>query len=123
MTKYRDFGMRHDYVNTTLDRRCWLNTHNSKWMNNAINAPIQGTAAHMTKYALATIHSMAKNMNLPFCVNLLVHDEIDCDVPKEYLKTYKTIVETAWNSAGNFTIPGIPVPVELFSGNSWAVKE
>lgn len=121
---YRQHNMaqRMGYVVTPIGRRIWINPYNRQWQNNSINAPIQGGAADMTKYALAFLHKETKLRGLPYGVCLLVHDEMVCDLPPGNTREYKAIQKEAWTEAGKQIIPGIPVEIEAYTGRSWGAK-
>jgi DNA polymerase-1 len=124
MEKYRREAQRKEYVRNALGRRCWMNMHSYQWKNNAINAPIQSTAAHQTKIAGAFVHSEATRRGLPFCLTMFVHDEIVCDVPLEYKDAYIQLLCDAWTEAGRMTLGDtIPVVAEPFWGPNWGEKK
>ena len=120
--RQHSMGQRLGYVVTPIGRRVWINPYSKQWQNNAINAPIQGGAADMTKYALAFIHKETKRLGLPYGVCLLVHDELVCDLPKGTIRAYKEVQKEAWSAAGKIKIPGIPVEVEMYTGPNWGAK-
>jgi len=120
--RQHSMGQRLGYVVTPIGRRVWINPYSKQWQNNAINAPIQGGAADMTKYALAFIHKETKRLGLPYGVCLLVHDELVCDLPKGTIRAYKEVQKEAWSAAGKIMIPGIPVEVEMYTGPNWGAK-
>jgi DNA polymerase I-like protein with 3'-5' exonuclease and polymerase domains len=124
MDTYRRDAMKHEFVRNALGRRCWVNLHYYGWKNNAINAPIQSTAAHQTKIAGAYIHQEAPKRGLPFCLTMFIHDEIVCDVPAEYKEPYIQLLTDAWTEAGRQTLGDtIPVVAEPFYGPTWGEKK
>jgi DNA polymerase-1 len=124
MDTYRRDAMKHEFVRNALGRRCWVNLHYYGWKNNAINAPIQSTAAHQTKIAGAYIHQEAPKRGLPFCLTMFIHDEIVCDVPAEYKEPYIQLLTDAWTEAGRQTLGDtIPVVAEPFFGLTWGEKK
>ena len=83
---------------------------------NAINAPIQGTAADMIKVAMINIHKDLTEGNYKTKMTLQVHDELVFDVPKEELEAIKPIIEHRMRTA----IPmKVPIEVEMGTGRNW----
>lgn len=111
-------GRKLGYVRTVSGRRVWLNPHNYQHDNNAVNGPIQGSAADHAKLALALAHREAGPHNLEFCVTMVVHDEITADAPTPEGR-YKTWLKNAWVEAGKELIPGIPMKADVGAGPSW----
>ncbi|MEI7981179.1 MAG: DNA polymerase, partial [Bacteroidota bacterium] len=111
------------YVETMMKRRRYLRditsgnaTVRSFAERNAINAPIQGTAADMIKIAMISIfHNMGKK-SMKSRMILQVHDELVFDVHRTETETIKPIVEQGMVSA----IPlDVPVLVKMKTGNNW----
>jgi DNA polymerase-1 len=114
---------RDGYVSTLLGRRRYLPDINSKNSNvrgnaerQAINMPIQGTAADMIKLAMIKIHSRLKDEGIQAKMLLQVHDELVFEAArKEELKTKKLIAEEMKNA-----LPlSVPIEVEIGSGKNW----
>lgn len=111
------------YVETMMKRRRYLRDINSGNATirgfaerNAINAPIQGTAADMIKIAMIRIYNEIRNNKLRSAMILQVHDELVFDVLKEELEPLKSIVRNGMENA----IPlDLPVLVEMNTGNNW----
>lgn len=111
------------YVETILGRRRYLRDINSRNATmrgfaerNAINAPIQGSAADMIKVAMINIHKYIRKEQLKSRMILQVHDELVFDVYKPELKKLQPKVEEFMKSA----IPlNVPIEVESGSGNDW----
>jgi len=83
---------------------------------NAINAPIQGSAADMIKIAMINIHRELQRKKLKSKMVLTVHDELLFDVRKEELSEVKSIVEEKMKTA----LPlKVPVEVSMGTGNNW----
>ena len=84
---------------------------------NAINAPIQGSAADMIKIAMINIHDDFKTMNIKSKMLLQVHDELVFDVLKEELEDVKPIIKARMMNA----IPGLTIPMEVVmgTGRNW----
>lgn len=119
------FAQENGYVETLMGRKRWLSDINSRNFTvrgfaerNAINSPIQGTAADMIKLAMIKIHNELATHNFQSCMILQVHDELLFDVYKPELDQIKEIVVRNMESA--FQLPnGVPVVAEAGVGNSW----
>ncbi|MCB9267280.1 MAG: DNA polymerase I [Lewinellaceae bacterium] len=112
------------YVMTLMGRRRYLRDIGSRNSvvrghaeRNAINTPIQGSAADMIKIAMVNIHREFKKQGFRSKMILQVHDELVFDVLKEELDTIKPIIEDKMKH----TIPGLKVPivVEMGVGENW----
>jgi DNA polymerase-1 len=111
------------YVETVMGRRRYLRDINSANQTvrgfaerNAINAPIQGSAADMIKIAMINIHRELQRKKLKSKMVLQVHDELLFDVLKEELPEVKSIVEEKMKTA----LPlKVPVEVSIGTGNNW----
>ena len=112
------------FVKTLMGRRRHLRDINSKNAiirghaeRNAINTPIQGTAADMIKMAMIKIHDLLKNGNYKTKMILQVHDELVFDVHKDELEELKPLIEENMKNA----IPGLKVPivVGMDTGDNW----
>ena len=123
MEKEINFAREHGYVETLMGRKRWLKniTSNSQMERafaerNAINAPIQGSAADMIKVAMINIHNELKSMNIKSKMILQVHDELVFDVYKPELELIKPIVEKHMQHA----LPlKVPVEVGMGTGINW----
>ena len=112
------------YVTTLLGRKRSLRDINSKSSlarsqaeRNAINTPIQGTAADMIKVAMIDIHEALRTGDFATKMILQVHDELVFDVPKSELETVKPIIEEKMKNS----IPNLKVPivVGMDTGENW----
>jgi DNA polymerase-1 len=111
------------YVETILGRRRYLRDINSRNATmrgfaerNAINAPIQGSAADLIKIAMIKIHEYIQKKNLKSKMVLQVHDELVFDVYKPELKILQPKVEELMQTA----LPlKVPIVVESGSGDHW----
>ena len=83
---------------------------------NAINAPIQGSAADIIKIAMVNIHKWLREEGLKTKMILQVHDELVFDVPKEELEVVKTNVRKLMMSAVEMEVP---LEVEVGEGENW----
>jgi DNA polymerase-1 len=111
------------YVQTIFGRRRWLrdiNSNNSMMRGmaerNAINAPIQGTAADIIKIAMIHIHNILKTKSLRSRMILQVHDELIFDVYKPELDEIIEIVVREMQNAAQISVPLI---VEYGAGENW----
>lgn len=112
-----------NYVETLLGRRLWVNPYDEHWENNAVNNPIQGTAAEITKLALVYMHQECRARSWPFCIVLQIHDELDADVPKLLVPEYKSMMDDAWKEAGRVILPDVPFVTEFADGPNWGCKK
>ncbi|MBN2611827.1 MAG: DNA polymerase I [Bacteroidales bacterium] len=110
------------YVETIMGRRRYLKEINSpnalirgNAERNAINAPIQGSAADIIKQAMVNIHCRIKN-NFRSRMILQVHDELIFDVYKPELETIKEIVKNEMEKAVELSVPLV---VDIGIGNNW----
>ena len=83
---------------------------------NAVNAPIQGSAADIIKIAMINIHQKLKEGNFKTKMLLQVHDELVFDAYKEELDTVKQMIKTEMESAYKMSVP---LDVEVGTGNDW----
>ncbi len=113
------------YVTTILGRRRYLPDINSKNMvgrghaeRNAINAPIQGSAADMIKMAMISIHDWMKKEKLKSKMIMQVHDELVFDVHQSELKLMQEKVPEMMKNA---MILEVPMEVEVGTGENWLI--
>jgi DNA polymerase-1 len=120
----RKLAAQQGYVETLLGRRRYFPALQSKQnmaMKNreereAINAPIQGTAADIMKIAMLNIPSALRKAKLRAQMLLQVHDELVLEVPKEELEKTVKLVKEVMGSAYSLDIPLL---TEARSGPSW----
>jgi DNA polymerase I len=112
-----------EYVETILGRRRYLRDINSKNIStrgfaerNAINAPIQGSAADIIKIAMINIHRWLQKEKLKTKMILQVHDELVFDLHKDELEVVKPKVKELMKSA---VILDVPMEVEVGVGKNW----
>jgi len=123
MSDLVDYARENGYVKTVLDRRRYLNNINSSngivrgaAERNAVNAPIQGSAADIIKIAMINIFEKLENSNFKTKMLLQVHDELVFDVPNEELEAIKTLIKEEMEGAFKMTVP---LDVEVGLGQNW----
>jgi DNA polymerase-1 len=123
MSDQVDFARENGYVKTVLDRRRYLKNINSANAivrgaaeRNAVNAPIQGSAADIIKIAMINIYEKLENSDYKTKMLLQVHDELVFDVPNEELDTMKSLIESEMENAFKMTVP---LDVEVGLGQNW----
>ncbi len=127
--KYMDttinFAREHGFVETLMGRKRWLRDINSSNFTvrgfaerNAINSPIQGTAADMIKLAMIKIHAALKASTLQSKMILQVHDELVFDALESELELLKPLILNNMKSA--LILPNeVPVEAEVGVGINW----
>ncbi|MGY6650225.1 DNA polymerase I [Wenyingzhuangia sp. IMCC45574] len=118
-----DFAKEHGYVKTLLDRRRYLKNINSANAivrsadeRNAVNAPIQGTAADIIKIAMIDIQQALEEGNYQSKMLLQVHDELVFDIHKDELEELKPLIISKMENAYKLSIPLV---VDTDMGNNW----
>jgi DNA polymerase-1 len=114
---------REGYVATLTGRRRYLPDINSRNMNirgnaerQAINMPIQGTAADMIKIAMIRLDTSIRELNLKSRMLLQVHDELVFEVPREEEKKMTTLVTDGMQDAMTLSVP---IRVDVGTGRNW----
>ena len=123
MDKQIEFAQENGYVKTILGRRRFLRDINSRNATvrgyaerNAVNAPIQGSAADMIKVAMINIDKWMRKEGLKSKMLLQVHDELIFDAHKDELELLKDKVEYYMANA----IPmKVPLEVGMGTGENW----
>ncbi|MWW24054.1 DNA polymerase I [Algibacter lectus] len=123
MSEQVDFARDNGYVQTVLGRRRYLKDINSRngvvrgaAERNAVNAPIQGSAADIIKIAMINIFNKLNAGDFKTKMLLQVHDELVFDVYKPELESIKTLVKTEMENA--YTLE-VPLDVEIDTGLNW----
>ena len=118
-----NFAREHGYVATVLGRRRYLKDINSQNAvvrgaaeRNAVNAPIQGSAADIIKLAMIQIHQKIKTENWQSKMLLQVHDELVFDVLKSEKEDFEKMVKTEMENAFDM---GLPLLVDVGFGENW----
>lgn len=83
---------------------------------NAINTPIQGTAADIIKIAMVSIHNEFQKEMLSAQMVIQVHDELNINVHANELEEVKRIVKTSMENAVEISVPLV---IEMNVGNNW----
>ena len=127
--KYMDdtinFARENGYVETLMGRKRWLRDINSANFTvrgfaerNAINSPIQGTAADMIKLAMQKVHAAMKKEKMQSKMLLQVHDELVFDALKTEVNELKPLILECMQSA--MVLPHkVPVTAECGEGKNW----
>ena len=123
MADTMNFARENGYVCTLMGRRRYLRDINSANATvrgfaerNAINAPIQGSAADMIKIAMINIHREFKARQLDARMTMQVHDELVFDVPHNEVETVKPII---LDNMKNAIMTVVPIMVEIGTGANW----
>jgi DNA polymerase-1 len=127
--KYMDdtinFAKENGYVETLMGRKRWLRDINSANFTvrgfaerNAINSPIQGTAADMIKLAMIKIHEEFIKKKFKSKMLLQVHDELVFDAHKDEIELIKPVILNCMQHA--LALPnGVPTDAEVGVGKNW----
>ncbi|MFN0728204.1 DNA polymerase I [Polaribacter gochangensis] len=123
MSSLVDFARDNGYVETVLKRRRYLkdiNSRNAVVRNaaerNAVNAPIQGSAADIIKLAMIHIFRRFEKENFKSKMLLQVHDELVFDAHKDELEIIKPIIKEEMENAFKMAVP---LDVEMGIGQNW----
>jgi len=123
MSAQVDFAREQGYVATVLGRRRYLKDINSRNAivrgaaeRNAINAPIQGSAADIIKIAMLRIYDKMREQQLNAQMLLQVHDELVFECPKSELDALTQLVKTEMENA--YTLH-VPLTVDIGVGHNW----
>jgi DNA polymerase-1 len=127
--KYMDdtinFAREYGFVQTLMGRKRWLKDINSANFTvrgfaerNAINSPIQGTAADMIKLAMVKVHEEMRKRKLKSRMLLQVHDELVFDAYKSEVDELRPLIIECMQAA--LPLPnGVPVVAEAGVGENW----
>ena len=118
-----NFAREHGYVETILHRKRYLKDINSRNAivrgaaeRNAVNAPIQGSAADIIKLAMINIYNRFEKENLKSKMLLQVHDELVFDVHKNELECIKPLIKEEMENAYCMEVPLV---VDIGEGMNW----
>ena len=123
IAKQVDFARDHGYVETILGRRRYLKNINSRNAvvrsadeRNAVNAPIQGSAADIIKIAMIRLHDIFRKKQYRSKMLLQVHDELVFDIHKDEMETLRPLIKNEMENAYKMSIPLI---VDVGEGQNW----
>lgn len=123
MSDTMNFARENGFVETIMGRRRYLRDINSANMTvrgfaerNAINAPIQGSAADLIKIAMINIHKDMVDQKLNSKMTMQVHDELVFDVLKTEVDQMKAIITHRMKTAIKTQVP---IEIEIGEGNNW----
>lgn len=121
----KEIARQRGYAETLFGRKRYLPDINSQNATvrsfaerNAVNAPIQGTAADIIKMAMVSIHRRLKQENLRAQMIMQVHDELNFNVPVAEVDRVREIVVSEMQNAVHLSIPLI---AECGVGENWLV--
>lgn len=121
--RQKTFAREHGYVETLFGRKRYLpdiTSHNSTVRSfaerNAVNAPIQGTAADIIKMAMVAISRRLKRENLRAQMIMQVHDELNFNVPEAEAERVRQIVVDEMQNAVHLSVPLI---ADCGIGRNW----
>ena len=123
LEKTKAFAHEHEYVETLFGRRRFIQDINSRngslrqnAERNAINAPIQGTAADIIKIAMINIQREIESRGLKSRMIIQVHDELNFNVLKSEEEIMREIVKNEMENAFEMKVP---LKVELSVATNW----
>jgi len=118
-----EFARENEYVKTVMGRRRYLKDINasngmvrSGAERNAVNAPIQGSAADIIKVAMINIHKKLKEGDYKSKMLLQIHDELIFDIHKSELEELRPLIKSEMESAYELKVPLV---VEVGTGDNW----
>ncbi len=121
--KQIEFAREHGYVETIMGRRRYLPDIHSRNAvvrgaaeRNAINAPIQGSAADIIKKAMIQIDKRLREENMKTKMLLQVHDELVFEVPEDELEKAEEIIRQEMENAVHLSIP---LTADIHAADNW----
>ncbi|MBO5619585.1 MAG: DNA polymerase I [Paludibacteraceae bacterium] len=121
--RQKELARQQGYAETLFGRKRYLpdiNSHNATVRSfaerNAVNAPIQGTAADIIKMAMVSIHHRLKSEGLKAQMIMQVHDELNFNVPSSEVEQVREIVVNEMQNAVHLSVPLI---AECGVGKNW----
>ena len=118
-----NFARENGYVETVLSRRRYLRDINSRnpilrgaAERNAVNAPVQGSAADIIKIAMINIQKIITSSKLKSRMLVQVHDELIFEIHKSELEKMKNIVKDEMENAFSLNVP---LAVDVGVGENW----
>ncbi len=128
MEQYRAFGREHGYVETIFGRKVWLpqikspkGAERSFGERQAINAPLQGSAADIIKRAMIRMPKALEEAGLEARMLLQVHDELVFECPEKEAKKLAEVAAKVMSNAPHPLVQmNVPLVVEAKFAKSWA---
>ncbi len=126
MDRMKAFAKEHQFVTTLFGRRCWVPTiadknaaRRSFAERQAINAPLQGTAADIMKRAMIKVSATLAETKLPAKMILTVHDELLFEVPDSHIEDAIAMLRPVMENAAG-SVVSVPLICEAGVGQTWA---
>ncbi|CAK7192684.1 DNA polymerase I [Commensalibacter sp. Nvir] len=124
MQTTQEHAKEYGYVLTPFGRKCWISgiktakgPQKAYAERQAINAPLQGGAADIIKYAMINMNKIIENQNINAKMLIQVHDELLFEVKEEEAHAFATLVKKTMEKAVHISVPLV---VEAGIGKSWA---
>ena len=119
----KEFARQHGYSVTLFGRKRYLpdiQSHNATVRafaeRNAVNAPIQGTAADIIKMAMVNIHRRLREEHLRAQMIMQVHDELNFNVPEQEVERVRLLVVSEMEHVVSLSVPLV---ADCGVGNNW----
>ena len=123
MEMQKEKARQQGFVETLFGRKCYISGINDRnpalrgaAERQAINAPLQGTAADIIKKAMITLYDILKEKKLQSKILLQVHDELIIECPEEEIESVKQLASREMSRAAHLDIPLI---VDSGVGENW----
>jgi len=123
MEETKEIARKQGYVETLFGRKCFIKGINDKngavrgfAERQAINAPLQGTAADIIKKAMNQIHAVFEKSHHQSKLLLQVHDELIFEVPEQEIETVPTMTKLLMEKAAHLDVP---LEVDVGIGENW----
>ena len=121
--RQKEFARQHGYSVTLFGRKRYLpdiQSHNATVRafaeRNAVNAPIQGTAADIIKMAMVNIHRLLQEEHLQTQMIMQVHDELNFNVPEQEVEQVRQLVVSEMEHVVSLSVPLV---TDCGVGNNW----
>ena len=121
--RQKEFARQHGYSVTLFGRKRYLpdiQSHNATVRafaeRNAVNAPIQGTAADIIKMAMVNIHRLLQEEHLQTQMIMQVHDELNFNVPEQEVEQVRQLVVSEMEHVVSLSVPLV---ADCGVGNNW----
>jgi DNA polymerase-1 len=126
MKNTKQFCHDHGFVNTLFGRKCWIPDINSDIATKrgfsertAINTPIQGTSADITKIAMIRLGKEFEKLNMKTRMILQVHDEVVFEAPLNEVDRAKEIIKNIMEGVGDSVNFSVPLTVDVSVSERW----